>query len=34
MANNVFPEHSKISALPEAISVNVDRGIPLLIDNE
>ena len=34
LTNKVFPEHSKISALPEAISVKVVLGIPLWIDNE
>ena len=34
IANKVFPEHSKISALPEAISDKVVLGIPLSIDNE
>ena len=34
IANNVLPEHSKISALPEEISVKVVFGTPLSKDKE
>ena len=33
-ANNVFPVHSKMSVLPEAISAKVVLGTPLSKDNE
>lgn len=34
IANNVLPEHSKISVLPEAISVKVVLGIPQFQESE
>lgn len=34
IANNVLPEHSKMSALPEEISAKVVLGTALSIDNE
>lgn len=34
IVSNVLPEHSKISVFPEAISVKVVLGIPLLRDSE
>ena len=34
IANKVLPEHSKISAFPEAISARVVLGTPLSTDSE